>query len=150
MVTIVPYEPSFWCDLEQIHDPARMQELTFAGLEAAFLPLSIAALREDLFDYNLYVAKFNETAVGFVAFTEDELAWLYVRPDHQRQGIGRALAEFAMAHMTDGEKSVEVLCGNEPARNLYRSLGFMKESIVHGRMPGNEEFKVTVWSLATE
>jgi ribosomal protein S18 acetylase RimI-like enzyme len=128
---ITAYTPDHWEDIQKVHDPARMQELTLAGLEAAFLPLTIAAEREDLFDYQLYVALDEETAVGFVAFTADELAWLYVRPDYQRRGIGRALAQFALANMEAEEKSVEVLFGNEPARNLYHSLGFTKETIVH-------------------
>ena len=144
---IVAYNPTYWEDIQKVHDPARMQELTLAGLNDAFLPLTIAAEREDLFDYHLYVAVENEIAVGFVAFTEEELAWLYVRPDHQRRGIGRALAEFAMSGMTEEEKSVEVLFGNEPARTLYHSLGFTNETIVHGMMPGNESFPVTVWQM---
>jgi ribosomal protein S18 acetylase RimI-like enzyme len=146
-MTITAYTPVYWEDIQKVHDPARMQELTLAGLEAAFLPLTIAAEREALFDYRLYVALEEETAVGFVAFTEDELAWLYVRPDHQRRGIGRALAQFALVHMEGEEKSIEVLFGNEPARSLYRSLGFTKETIVHGKLPGNESFPVTVWQL---
>lgn len=144
---ITTYTPDYWEDIQKVHDPARMQELTLAGLEEAFLPLTIAAEREGLFDYRLYVALEENTAVGFVAFTEDELAWLYVRPDHQRRGIGRALAQFALAKMEAEDKSVEVLFGNEPARNLYHSLGFTKETIVHGKMPGNESFPVTVWQM---
>ena len=144
---IIGYTPSHWEDIQKVHDPARMQELTLAGLEAAFLPLTVAAEREGLFDYRLYMALEEETAVGFVAFTADELAWLYVRPDHQRRGIGRALAQFALANMEAEEKSVEVLFGNEPARNLYHGLGFTKETIVHGKMPGNESFPVTVWQM---
>ena len=146
-MTIVPYTSQYWEDIQKVHDPARKQELELAGLDAAFLPLTVAAEREDLFVYHLYVAVEENTAVGFTAFTEDELAWLYVRPDRQRRGIGRALAEYALSRMEKGEKSVEVLCGNEPARNLYRSLGFTKETIVHGVMPGNEAFPVTVWQL---
>ena len=146
-MTIVPYTSQYWEDIQKVHDPARKQELELAGLDAAFLPLTVAAEREDLFDYQLYVAVEENTAVGFTAFTEDELAWLYVRPDRQRRGIGRALAEYALSRMEKGEKSVEVLCGNEPARKLYRNLGFTKETIVHGVMPGNEAFPVTVWQL---
>ena len=146
-MTIMPYTSQYWEDIQKVHDPARKQELAMAGLDAAFLPLTVAAEREDLFDYQLYVAVEENTAVGFTAFTEDELAWLYVRPDRQRRGIGRALAEYAISRMEEGEKSVEVLCGNEPARKLYRSLGFTKETIVHGVMPGNEAFPVTVWQL---
>ena len=144
---ILQYSPLYWEDIQKVHDPARMQELTLANLADAFLPLTVAAEREDLFDYHLYVAVEENTAVGFTAFTEDELAWLYVRPDHQRKGIGRALAEFALSKMTEEEKSVEVLLGNEPARSLYHSLGFTEEKIVHGVMPGNEAFPVTVWQM---
>ena len=31
---------------------------------------------------------------GFAACTEEELAWLYVDPEHMRRGIGRGLVEF--------------------------------------------------------
>lgn len=147
---IIPYTSKYWEDIQEIHDGARMQELTLAGLEAAFLPLRIAAEREDLFDYSLYIAKENDKALGFVAFTDEELAWLYVHPEHQRRGIGRSLAQFALTRMTGEEKDVEVLFGNEPARSLYRSLGFTRETVVHGVMPGNEAFRVTVWQMVME
>ena len=75
---------------------------------------------------------------------------LAVHPDWQRRGVGRALARFALERMTAETKDVEVLFGNEPARNLYRSLGFTKETLVHGRMPGNEDFRVTVWQMVME
>lgn len=147
MITIVPYEPAHWAGIEKVHDTARRQELAYAGLDGAFLPLSVAAQQEDLFAYSLFVAKQDEDVAGFVAFTEDELAWLYVHPACQRQGIGRALAEFALSKMAPGEKCVEVLAGNETARNLYRSLGFSGEVLLHGRMPGNEKYEVSVWRM---
>ena len=144
---IIPYEPTCWKGIEAVHDPARMQELRYAGLEAAFLPLSVAAEREGLFDYNVYVAKNGETVTGFVAFTDEELAWLYVHPAYQRQGIGRALTVYALSKMSAEEKCVEVLCWNEPARKLYRDIGFTQEELLHGHMPGNEEFEVSAWRM---
>lgn len=104
-------------------------ELHLADLDGAFLPLSVAAQREGLFDYTILVALKPEV-VGFVAFTPEELAWLYVDPACHRQGIGRALARAAQA--PDGTKplTVEVLAGNLPALSLYRSLGFSQEKIV--------------------
>ena len=147
---IVPYTPEYWSGIEAAHDAARKQELALAGLEAAFLPLSVAADREDLFDYHLYIALEADAVLGFVAYTEEELAWLYVHPDAQRRGVGRALARFALEHMEGEEKDVEVLYGNEPARSLYRSLGFTGETVVHGKMPGNEGFAVTVWVMTME
>ena len=147
MIEILPYSENDFSGMEAAHDAARMQELTLAGLAEAFLPLSVAAEREDLFGYELLVAHADGETVGFTAYTEDELAWLYVHPDYQRRGIGRMLAQAALANMTRGRKSIEVLCGNEPARSLYLSLGFTDSRIIHGRMPGNEDFKVTVWEL---
>ena len=144
---IVPYQKEYWEELQLVHDLARMQELKSAGLTDAFLPLSVAAEREGLFDYRIYVAVQGNALVGFVAFTEDELAWLYVHPKCQRQGIGRALVQFALDHMDSEEKTVEVLQGNEPARNLYRSMGFVKEELRHGHMPGNETFAVSAWQM---
>lgn len=149
MISIRAYQPKDWEMIVAVHDPARMQELRYAGLEAAYLPLAIAAEREDLFSYQIYVALDEEQMVGFAAFTDDELAWLYVCPDHQRKGVGSALARFALDHMKQGVKSVEVLKGNEPARSLYRKLGFTKETEVSGVMPGNEGFFVSVWQMET-
>ncbi|MDO5401148.1 MAG: GNAT family N-acetyltransferase [Eubacteriales bacterium] len=143
---ILQYSQADWPALQEIHDLARMQELSLAGLKAAFVPLDLAAEREGLFDYRVYVAK-EDQPVGFVAFTEDELAWLYVHPDHQHRGVGRALAQFALEHMAEGDQTVEVLAGNEPARSLYRSLGFTEEQLLHGHMPGNEEFEVSAWQM---
>ena len=91
MVTIRKYAPDDWSSIERIHDEARKIELKLAGLEEAFLPLSIAAQREDLFEYpGIFVAEMEENVVGFAACTEDELAWLYVDPAYMRKGIGRA------------------------------------------------------------
>lgn len=146
-MTIVPYSPKYWEMIQTVHDAARMQELSLTGLEAAFLPLSVAAEREDLFAYTIYVALEGNEAVGFVAYTEEELAWLYVHPRFQRRGIGRELACFALEQMQSEAKSVEVLVGNEPARKLYRSLGFVKEEMLHGHMPGNEDYEVSVWQM---
>lgn len=150
MTEIVPYTGADWEGIEKAHDAARMQELRFAGLTDAFLPLSVAAEREGLFEYTVLVARKDGTAVGFTAFTEDELAWLYVHPDHQGQGIGRRLACAALDRMAPGEQAVEVLQGNEPARQLYKSLGFRRERLLHGTMPGNEQFGVSVWQMTRE
>lgn len=82
MITIRDYRPDDWEDIQRIHDAGRRNELKLAGLEDAFLPLSVAAEREGLFDHpGIFVAEEDGTAVGFAACTEGELAWLYVDPD---------------------------------------------------------------------
>ena len=59
MIAVRPYEQRDWLRIEAIHDQARRQELALAGLEAAFVPLRIAAEREALFDYALLVAELD-------------------------------------------------------------------------------------------
>ena len=97
-LTIRPYRPEDWSRLAAVHDDARLQELRLAGLEEAFLPLEIAAERENLFDYTLRVAEWDGQIAGFAAYTEDELAWLYVDPAYMRRGIGSVGPVCAGAH----------------------------------------------------
>lgn len=144
MLAIRPYRPEDFPGLERVHDRARRVELRYAGLEDAFLPLRIAAEREDLFAYpGLFVAELGGEIAGFAACTQEELAWLYVDPAHFRKGVGRALAEHALQRFP-GIRRVEVLAGNAPAKALYARLGFVTAATERGRMPGNEAFSVQV------
>ena len=144
MLAIRPYRPEDFPGLERVHDRARRVELRYAGLEEAFLPLRIAAEREDLFAYpSLFVAELGGEIAGFAACTQEELAWLYVDPAHFRKGVGRALAEHALQRFP-GIRRVEVLSGNAPAKALYARLGFVTAATERGRMPGNEAFSVQV------
>ena len=144
MLIIRPYRPEDFPGIERVHDRARRIELRYAGLEDAFLPLRIAAEREDLFAYpGLFVAELGGEIAGFAACTQEELAWLYVDPAHFRKGVGRALAEHALQRFP-GIRRVEVLSGNAPAKALYARLGFVTAATERGRMPGNEAFSVQV------
>lgn len=92
------------------------------------------------------MALLDNQVVGFCAYSEDELAWLYVLPEKMRIGIGKQL----VAHALDIEKSlyyVETLLGNKPAKRLYESFGFLVKEILSGKMPGNEQFQVKVYSM---
>lgn len=144
MLIIRPYRPEDFPGIERVHDRARRVELRYAGLEDAFLPLRIAAEREDLFAYpGQFVAELGGEIAGFAACTQEELAWLYVDPAHFRKGVGRALAEHALQRFP-GIRRVEVLSGNAPAKALYARLGFVTAATERGRMPGNEAFSVQV------
>ena len=144
MLAIRPYRPEDFPGIKRVHDRARRIELRYAGLEEAFLPLRIAAEREDLFAYpGLFVAELGGEIAGFAACTQEELAWLYVDPAHFRKGVGRALAEHALQRFP-GIRHVEVLSGNAPAQALYARLGFVTAATERGRMPGNEAFSVQV------
>lgn len=145
-IRIRPYRNADYPRLCAIHDAARRNELALAGLSDAFLPLEVAAQREGLFDYALRVAELDGQAAGFAAFTDDELAWLYVAPALSRRGVGRALVEHALAEM-GRPVSIEVLAGNAPALALYEGCGFRRTETLTGKMPGNEDFSVTVHVL---
>ncbi len=141
-IVIRDYSGEDWLRLQEIHDAARKNELRLAGLDDAFLPLTVAAEAEGLFAYTVRVAWLEGTAAGFSAFTEDELAWLYVDPALSRRGVGTRLVQDALEHM-GRPVTLEVLVGNEPARLLYARCGFRLMETVSGRMPGNEKFPVT-------
>lgn len=141
------YQEQDFAGLCSIHDAARMQELRAADLVDAFLPLKIAAEREDLFSYQILVAEKAGKVRGFIAFTEDEIAWLYVDPNYQRQGIASELLRQALKKMPADKIYLEVLKGNENAKRLYEHFGFKTIQEESGKMPGNEAFAVTVWLM---
>lgn len=147
-ISIRPYEASDYPALCLIHDAARRIELSLASLDDAFLPFSAACEREDFFEYPyIDVAVMDGEVVAFSAYTEEELAWLYVSVDKLRQKIGTAMVERALQNAPD-INAIEVLVGNEPARKLYESMGFSVSRIAGGVMPGNESFPVRVYCMA--
>ena len=149
-IFIREYHPADWPRMMEIHDKARVDELRLAGLAEAFVPLSQAAFNEGLFDYTIYVALADEIVAGFVAYSRDELAWLYVDPALARRGIGRLLVKHVIESAAIRPLCVEVLAGNDPAINLYRSMGFVTTEIRSGRMPGNESFRVSACFMQME
>lgn len=146
-IIIREYKTQDWPRIEEIHDCARKIELQFAGLEDAFIPLAQAAIDEGLFDYTVVVGQLNDSVVGFVAYSKDEIAWIYVDPSVMRQGIGKSLVKHAIENTTCRPLMLEVLVGNEPALRLYEAMGFETLEILSGSMPGNESFKVSVHSM---
>jgi ribosomal protein S18 acetylase RimI-like enzyme len=138
-VSIRPYQTTDWPILCLIHDAARLEELKASGLSDAFLTLEQTAHSEGLFDGEVWVACLPTGPVGFAAFFEDELTWLYVAPDRARQGIGRALLQHRL-RMHPSALRTECLVGNEAALRLYLSLGFVVIKQLEGRLTGNERF----------
>jgi GNAT superfamily N-acetyltransferase len=143
---IRPYATEDWERVCQIHDAARRDELAAAGLTAAFLSLEETAANEGFHDYTLRVAEADGNVVGFVAFTDDELAWLYVDSDAYGKGVGTALIRAALLE-TKSPMSAEVLNGNAAAIAVYRKAGFRIVGNEQGVMPGNESFAVSVTLL---
>lgn len=145
-LTIRPYTAGDWPRVCAIHDAARRDELAAAGLDAAYLTLEQTAENEGFHDYEIRVAVAGQTVVGFVAFSPDELAWLYVDPAAYRSGVGTALIEAVLAE-TQAALTAEVLDGNAAALATYLRAGFEVVGQAQGRMPGNESFRVSVTEL---
>ena len=145
-MNIRPYSTDDWERVCQIHDAARRDELRAANLEAAYLTLDQTAENEGFHDYSILVAEIGDDVVGFIAFTDDELAWLYVDPSHYRKGIGAALIQ-AVLFETRVPLNAEVLNGNNAALAAYRKAGFEVVGNEEGRMPGNETYHVSVTVL---
>ena len=141
-----PYASTDWIRVCTIHDAARKDELKAANLLDAFLTLEETAENEGFHEYDIVVAEHQGQVLGFVAFTKDELAWLYVDPNVYGKGIGSALIKAALQHNA-GAMSAEVLDGNVNAITTYKKAGFIEVGHAQGCMPGNESFAVSVTEL---
>ncbi|EKU96293.1 acetyltransferase [Leptolyngbya sp. PCC 7375] len=139
MINIRSYEVTDWSRLCEIHDASRLDELTLTVGTDAFLTLAQTAKDEGLFDGQLFVAEVDNVVQGFVAYTNEELTWLYVDPKFYRKGVGRALVQHAVANSAP-TMAIELLEGNTPALELYLAEGFKVIKRIEGQLVGNEEF----------
>ncbi|MET4429664.1 putative acetyltransferase [Mycolicibacterium sp. 624] len=69
----------------------------------------------------------NGTIVGLLGMLGSEIGGLFVAPEAQRRGVGRALVEHASA--LHGTVTLEVYQRNQRARRFYARMGF--EEIGH-------------------
>jgi GNAT superfamily N-acetyltransferase len=140
------YDPRDWPALQDVHDAARLVELTLSVGAHAFRSLPEVFLEDGLFDGGLWVAETDEGVVGFVAADEDEVTWLYVHPARHREGIGRRLLEHALTAIS-GEATAWVLVGNDPALQLYLAAGFRITETKAGHLAGSPDVPATGYCL---
>jgi len=139
MIKIRPYRSTDWPRLCEIHDTSRLNELHLTVGIDAFLTLEQTVENEGLFDNELVVAEVDNVVQGFMAYSNEELTWLYVHPNCYRKGVGRALVQYAVAHSAP-TMEIELLEGNTPALQLYLSEGFKIIKRIEGKLAGNEDF----------
>lgn len=150
MMRIRNYQESDFKRVAEIHDQARKIELGAANLLPAFRPFEEIYEIEEFFDYEIRIAVNDEDVPqGFIAYTSDEIAWLYVEPKKHGQGIGGKLLKEVVA-ASEQIKFIEILEGNLKAKSFYESHGFKLVEMVSGQMPGNESFNVTCYVLSNE
>lgn len=92
-------------------------------LTDAFVETVTQAMREMYLpnsDTSVYVK--NNTIIGFISMLDNEIAGLFVLPDHHSKGIGTALVKhIRQFHPT---LEVEVFTNNKIGLPFYKKLGF--------------------------
>jgi|SRR5919108_2361790 GNAT superfamily N-acetyltransferase len=80
----------------------------------------------------VFVAEVGGAPAGYVALELEELSvridQLFVSPEHEAEGVGRQLVEFAEGYaIFRGAERLRVVVetGNERAENFYRGRGFI-------------------------
>jgi putative acetyltransferase len=99
----------------------------------ALRPLVAEGLASDALDWWVLVAG-AETPIGFLGYTRDTVAALFIDSDYLRQGGGKRLIAHAQS-LSAGALAVDVNEQNEAALRFYQALGFR----VVGRSPTDED-----------
>ena len=99
-IKLRPYEPG---------DLAKLASLWFRSWESTGVPSPVT--ENDLVErlpvdiaggWSLRIAEVNGEIAGFIAWHDDVLSQLFIRPDMQNLGVGKYLLNFAKQQMPDG------------------------------------------------
>lgn len=97
--------------------------IAHAFLPADFFPDERVQLAERwLPQAETYVAEVDGRVVGFLSIVGDEIGGLFVHPDHQGAGVGRALVDHVRSSRATLE--LDVFEENEIGRRFYAAYGF--------------------------
>ena len=99
-----------------------------AMLDSLYAPDALASDMSDK-GHVFWVASMDGADVGFAsAYLEDEAVWirkLYVLPDIQKGGVGKALMRKAVEYFADAKRvALYVNRDNQPAIDCYLHMGF--------------------------
>ena len=95
-----------------------------------------AYVRDRLFPTTEMWGAFGPHLVGFIAFSEGWVEQLYILPDWQGQGIGRALLEIPKA--SHPELRLWTFQQNAGARRFYEANGFTAIELTDGHANENK------------
>ena len=85
----------------------------------------------------VWVVESGQQPVAFMAMNKDFIDQLYIHPDYQRRGIGRALLDFAR-RLSPDHLWLYTLQINVGARAFYEKNGFVAEKFGISPPPENE------------
>jgi len=88
-------------------------------------------------DDKVWVVELNARPVAFIAMREDFIDHLYVHPDHQKRGIGKALLYHAR-QLSPQHLWLYTLQINTNARFFYEKNGFIAEKFGISPPPESE------------
>lgn len=133
---------------------AERAALVNAAYAGYYVPLQLAPdqvqAMDDLYDVALelsVVARSEEDLVGMALLSQRaERGWVSavgVVPEHRREGIARRMMSAVLSNAGfAGVRTItlEAISQNEPARNLYRSLGFVEtRELLSWRFPADAD-----------
>lgn len=138
--SIRPYTPADADDL--IHVWRRAATIAHDFLPQAFMQQEEIAIREQYLPHtDTWVALHAHRIIGFIALLGNEIGGLFVDPEAQRQGVGRALLSHARAQRANDSLTVEVFAKNLAAVAFYERCGFI-HGAVRPHEPTNEQLCV--------
>mgnify|MGYP002713104528 CR=1 FL=1 len=94
---------------------------------------------------SVYVADMDGIAVAFMAIKDDFIDQLYVAPTHQRQGIGKALLEFARTFSPE-RLWLYTFQINTNGRAFYEKNGFIATKFGVSPPPESEPDVLYEWN----
>ncbi|WP_227269288.1 GNAT family N-acetyltransferase [Roseobacter weihaiensis] len=94
-------------------------------LSGAYLDSLQNVIRKRFIDLaETWVWQDEDLPVGFVSVLQGEIAGLYVLPEHQSRGIGRALLSHVLSSL--GTVKLDVFARNRAGHAFYRKIGFFE------------------------
>ena len=81
-------------------------------------------IARDISNRKVYLLNVEGVDVGTVTINENEIARLFVLPEHQHRGYGKALMDFA-ENMISQTCTEIILDASLPAKGIYRKRGYV-------------------------
>lgn len=116
-------------EIQRVQQPAYQIEADLMGFQG--IPQLAESIMEIQNSNELFTGFVEEEIKGFISYAKEEglidICRLVVHPSHFRQGIAKKLLGFLLDRYPAHEFIVSTGTANEPAKNLYRSFGFIEQ-----------------------
>jgi ribosomal protein S18 acetylase RimI-like enzyme len=120
------YADNDWAAICCIYDAAKPIELSCAGIEESFVPLALdhkAITRFKEHKIFVFESMENGTILGFAGHRGAFISWLFVAPQHSREGVGTQLIRYLLDQIKQ-PAWLWALKENVPALDLYQKEHF--------------------------